>query len=70
MSESVCRFIFNQLLEGVDYIHSQGVVHLDLKLENIFVDGTLKLTEASSWIKLGDFGLSAITKQPFGEVIH
>ena len=67
-SERLCRFIFKQLLEGVNYIHSQEVAHLDLKLENIFVDGPLSLTESSNWIKIGDFGLSESTSN--SEVIH
>ena len=44
---------FAQALEGVAFIHSRGVVHLDLKLENIMVrdDGSLVLI---------DFGLAQI----------
>ena len=28
------RYIFAQLAEGLTYIHSKGVVHRDLKIEN------------------------------------
>ena len=35
--EDVGRFLFKQIAEGVRYIHSQGISHLDLKLDNIFV---------------------------------
>jgi hypothetical protein len=44
---------FAQALEGVAFIHSRGVVHLDLKLENIMV-------RADGSIVLIDFGLSQI----------
>ena len=44
--EDVARFLFIQMLEGIDHIHSRGVVHLDLKLENIFVDGALNLASS------------------------
>lgn len=33
--EEVAKYIFRQVLEGVVYMHSQGVIHKDLKPENI-----------------------------------
>jgi serine/threonine protein kinase len=41
-----------QLIEGVQYIHSQKIIHRDLKLGNMF------LTE-DMIMKIGDFGLAA-----------
>eukprot|EP01095_Lingulamoeba_sp_RSL-Kostka_P011373 TRINITY_DN42_c2_g2_i1.p1 TRINITY_DN42_c2_g2~~TRINITY_DN42_c2_g2_i1.p1 ORF type:complete len:716 (+),score=251.19 TRINITY_DN42_c2_g2_i1:62-2209(+) len=38
MPEDVCRHLFRQILLGVQYMHETGVVHRDLKLENIIVD--------------------------------
>lgn len=37
-TESAIRDIFYQLLEAVDYLHSLGVVHRDLKLDNLLFD--------------------------------
>jgi len=47
--------VFRQICVGVDYIHSKGVIHLDLKPSNIFVDDDLT-------IKIGDFGISVNVK--------
>lgn len=53
-SEKDASDLIRQVLEGVAYLHSQGIVHRDLKLENmLMVDRTDK-----SAIKIADFGLS------------
>ncbi|NXS60303.1 E2AK1 kinase, partial [Brachypteracias leptosomus] len=44
--------IFQELLEGVCYIHSMGVMHRDIKPRNIFLYGS------DHHVKIGDFGLA------------
>lgn len=52
---------FAQLCEAVSFIHSKGITHCDLKLENIF------LTDPDDTLKIGDFGLSLqLRRRKFG----
>ena len=53
-NEGECARLVKQMLSSVRYIHSKGIVHRDLKLEN-FLFAT---KENDSELKLIDFGLS------------
>jgi len=51
LTEKEARLLFRQIVSAVHYLHENGVVHRDLKLENILLD-------RHGMIKLADFGLS------------
>jgi len=51
--------LMKKLLTALDYMHSRGLMHRDLKLENLI----LKDTENDYDIKLADFGLASVVNQ-------
>ncbi|CAH8527843.1 unnamed protein product [Heterobilharzia americana] len=53
LNESRCIKFMHEILQGVEYMHSQNVIHLDLKPENI-----LCLSTTSFKTKIIDFGLA------------
>ncbi|XP_042759059.1 myosin light chain kinase, smooth muscle isoform X1 [Panthera leo] len=53
LTERECIQYMRQISEGVEYIHKQGIVHLDLKPENIMC-----VNKTGTRIKLIDFGLA------------
>jgi serine/threonine protein kinase len=55
VSESDCRFYLFEVLLAIEALHEVGIIHRDLKMENVLLDG-------DGHIKLCDFGISIRTK--------
>ena len=51
MKEEEAARIFAQLVSAVQYCHNKGIVHRDLKAENVLLDNDMN-------VKLADFGFS------------
>lgn len=50
LKENVAKFVFRSLIVGLNYCHSKGVVHRDIKLDNV-------LLNSEGELKLCDFGV-------------
>ena len=62
-TEQQIKCIFQQLLQALQYMHSQKFIHRDIKSSNILIDSHF-------CVKLADFGLSRSIEPPILENIH
>jgi serine/threonine protein kinase len=56
----------SDILDGLKYIHNQGIIHEDIKLENILLQSTDRSDEYNK-AKICDFGLSHIIDPSIGK---
>lgn len=56
LKENTAKFVFKQLIEGLQYCHYKNILHRDIKLDNILLNGVGDL-------KICDFGVSKCVKK-------
>lgn len=56
LTETDIKYIFKQIVYGLAHCHCRSVLHRDIKLDNILLDG-------ESGVKLCDFGVSKIIRK-------
>ena len=62
-SEKIVQYIMKQIVSGLKYIHRKGIIHRDIKLDNILVkfynkEDMKSLNMLNTHIKICDFGIS------------
>ena len=62
LTEKISKILFKQIILGIKHIHSQNIVHRDVKLENILID-------LNNTIKICDFGIGRILSSQ-NELLH
>jgi serine/threonine protein kinase len=55
LKEDIASFMFAQIIDGLEYIHTKNVLHRDIKLDNI-------LLTSEGNIKICDFGVSKLVR--------
>ena len=63
-TEVEAAHVFKQIMQGVNYCHSQGIVHRDLKPENFLYEDK----GDNSDVKIIDFGLSKVFNKGKGGI--
>lgn len=58
LDESLIGYYTRQVVQGLEHLHSRGLVHCDIKGRNILV--------GEDGVKLADFGCSRLVDQPLG----
>ena len=64
------NFIIKQLLEAVEQVHRIGIIHCDIKPENILLKINIEKNKSDISVKLTDFGSACIKNNPIFTIVQ
>ena len=64
------NFIIKQLLEAVEQVHRMGIIHCDIKPENILLKINIEKNKSDISVKLTDFGSACIKNNPIFSIVQ
>lgn len=67
LSEVIARDLFSQIASAVHYCHRKGIVHRDIKLDNLLLE--IGNSGDVTTVKLCDFGVSKLLTDPENEIM-
>ena len=70
--EPMTRYIFNQLIEGIQYLHSNGIVHRDIKPENLLINkkGKVIIADFSFATRMTEIEAGDVFTKKFDPIIE
>jgi serine/threonine protein kinase len=60
LQEDEARKIIIQIINAINYCHSRGIVHRDLKLENVLFRDKITEEDRDLFVKIIDFGIAGV----------
>ena len=64
------NFILKQILEAVEQVHRMGIIHCDIKPENILLKININKNKSDICVKLTDFGSACMKNNPIFSVVQ
>ena len=64
------NFIIKQILEAVEQVHRIGVIHCDIRPENILLKINIDKDKSDICVKLTDFGSACMKNNPFFTIVQ